>query len=472
MGLPFLATEDFSAVFEAIHGYPPFPWQRRLAETIAASGSWPAALDLPTGSGKTAAIDVALFHLALEADRGSGRRAPVRVAFVVDRRIIVDEAAERATRIAEALAAASGDGPLARMAVRLQSLAGGGPPLFVRSLRGGIPREDDWARTPSQPTILCSTVDQIGSRLLFRGYGVSDGMKPVHAGLLGSDCLFLLDEAHLAAPFSETLYKVAAYRAPPWCEEMPGPWQFVSISATPRTEASPFSLDQDDLSNSVLSRRLNAAKPTHLVKLPLSAKDDPEQHAKGFTDATERLFDKSGARTLAVVVNRVALARAVFDKLRSQLVEDTDVVLLTGRTRGIERDALVAAYKDRIMSGAAADDRRIVIVATQTIECGADFDFDALVTQIAPVDALRQRFGRLNRMGRDIPSPASILAAKDEIASRADDAVYGDRAKKTWDWLIVCADAPQRRGESPTIDFGSQSGPVNRPQSITTRRQS
>ncbi len=454
MSLPPLSADDFQAVFETIHGYRPFPWQRRLAKEVVSGGRWPAALDLPTGTGKTAAIDVALFHLALEADKGPERRAPVRIAFVVDRRIIVDEAAERASRIGEALSEATGDEPLARMAARLRSLAGGDVPLLVRSLRGGIPREDDWTRTPGQPTVLCSTVDQVGSRLLFRGYGVSDGMKPIHAGLLGSDCLFLLDEAHLAAPFSQTLEKVAAYRAPPWCRDEPGPWQFVSLSATPRSTAGTFTLDEDDRADPVRARRLNANKPASLRKLGLSAAENPERHAEAFADAASQLFDNNGVRTLAVVVNRVALARAVFDALRTRLADQGDVVLLTGRTRGLDRDALVASFKDRLMSGAETSDRRLAVVATQTIEAGADFDFDALVTQIAPLDALRQRFGRLNRMGRKVSSPAVILATRDEVAARADDAVYGDRSKKTWDWLVDQAERPRTRGAAPIFDLG------------------
>ena len=62
-----LAPTDFPAFFKALWGVEPFPWQERLLLRIATGvdarhcgedkpGQWPDALDLPTGSGKTAAL--------------------------------------------------------------------------------------------------------------------------------------------------------------------------------------------------------------------------------------------------------------------------------------------------------------------------------------------------------------------------------------------------------------------------------
>ena len=259
-----LSPDDFGAFFRAVHGVDPFPWQARLLRQVAAKGKWPDVLDLPTGAGKTAGLDIAVFHLALEASRGAARRAPLRIAFVVDRRLIVDDAFARAQRLAKMLAAESSDPAITRVAAALRRYAGDdSAPLIARRLRGGVPREDDWARTPAQPTILCSTVDQVGSRLLFRGYGISDRMKPIHAGLLGSDCLILLDEAHLSKPFRQTLAAVSKLRRPDQA-----PWGVALLTATPEeVEAERFELHDDDRAHPLLSRRLAATKPARLIEI-------------------------------------------------------------------------------------------------------------------------------------------------------------------------------------------------------------
>jgi len=268
--LPRLAAADFGAFFSAVHSRPdrvatPFPWQTALLERIAAEdGRWPDLLDLPTGVGKTAAIDVAIFHLAVQAGQAQ-RTAPLRVVFVVDRRTIVDQAWVRATKISDAIEQAK-DGVLASVRARLKSLSRDGEgqrALEVALLRGGIPRIEDWAKQPDRPVVAVSTVDQVGSRLLFRGYGVSDGMKPLHAGLLGNDVLWLLDEVHLSEPFRETLEAIGG-RFRHWGEDvLTAPFAVVEMSATPGRAPgrAVFGLTANDHDNPILRRRLEAKKP-------------------------------------------------------------------------------------------------------------------------------------------------------------------------------------------------------------------
>lgn len=177
-----LSVDDFESFHQAVHdGRLPFDWQSRLLRKIVSERTWPRVLDLPTGSGKTTCIDIALFALALDAFTSPAERwCPRRIALVVDRRVVVDQAAERGRKLLRTLTTSTVP---EMVAVRdaLASLAGSDEePLGVFTLRGGIPKDDGWARTPDQPLVIASTVDQVGSRLLIQGYGVDAGMRPVH----------------------------------------------------------------------------------------------------------------------------------------------------------------------------------------------------------------------------------------------------------------------------------------------------
>ena len=93
-----LAATDFPTFFKEVHGWRPFPWQEALLRRVLDRG-WPALVDVPTGLGKTAVLDIAVFASALRSEHA--RR---RVFLVVDRRLIVDQANEHATCIQQALA--------------------------------------------------------------------------------------------------------------------------------------------------------------------------------------------------------------------------------------------------------------------------------------------------------------------------------------------------------------------------------
>jgi CRISPR-associated endonuclease/helicase Cas3 len=406
--------EQFAEFYKAAHGYDPFPWQQRLAKRVC-DDDWPRAIALPTAAGKTACIDIAVFALACRA-----KVAPRRIFFVVDRRIVVDQAQLHANNLSKVLREAKA-GILNDVADSLREIAQDERPLDVYSLRGGMYRETAWTRSPLQPTVITSTVDQVGSRLLFRGYGVSDSMKPIHAALVGNDALIILDEAHCAKPFERTVQAVKSYRD--WNESCT-PFRFVSMTATP-TEDVP-SDEVDDRKHPVLGKRITASKPAKLVVAEKAKKK------KGTAELVKVL--EMHARELAkeftcvgIIVNRVKTARELKEALG-------EAVLLTGRMRPLDRDRLFHEKLKPVLSN-GEDVPPQFVIGTQCLECGADFDFHALVTECASLDALRQRFGRLNRVANRESAKAVIVVRGDEIEDTGDDPIYGASLANTWKWL-------------------------------------
>ena len=442
-----MSVLDFDAFFQAVYGNPPLPWQSRLTRSLTETDTWPDLIDLPTASGKTACLDIAVFHLAWCAEREEPWRASRRIVFVVDRRLIVDAAADRAQKLKAALE--RNDHPAVHPVVAALSKAGGETPLSCHRLRGGMPRERNFAWHPAQPMIITSTVDQIGSRLLFRGYGQSLYAQPLHAGLLGHDTLILLDEAHLAKPFIDT---VRAIRREQARAQLPllqiRPVRMVTLSATAQNGGTAFRLDQADVQSPLLNARRTAPKPAMLVQ---SASKRGER-IKTIVDQVQTIRQQlpASAAAIAVMVNRVSTARSVFDSLKKLGAGQYDVELMIGRSRPLDRDAVGARVLGRAAAGrsAAATDRDLVVVATQTLEVGADLDFQGLVTECASLDALRQRFGRLDRLGTFRQARATIIGDRDDAADS--DPVYGEALGNTWRWLGSVA---QLIDEIPRVDF-------------------
>ncbi|BCX02193.1 MAG: hypothetical protein KatS3mg053_0131 [Candidatus Roseilinea sp.] len=436
-----LTSERFEAFFTELHGYSPFPWQKRLAAKVLAE-EWPKTVKLPTASGKTALIDVWVYALAAQAALPAAQRTtPRRMAFVVDRRVIVDEAHKRAEKIARQLAEAK-NGILNEVAAALRALAwpDSTVPLQCFQLRGGMYRDDDWARTPTQPTLITSTVDQIGSRLLFRSYGFVKGFTyPIHAGLTAFDMLIVLDEAHCSHPFYQTASAIERYRA--WAKvTLPGPFRFVTMTATPPTDAGrTFELDDEDKKHDVLSSRLNASKPTLLLEPVGNPEDDDSQLRKTLVNAlveqAERLAN-NGLKAIGVMVNRVATAKDVHAALEAKGHKS---LLLIGRMRPFDRDLVQRGADFEQLLADKSETRQLeapmFVVSTQTLEVGANLDFDGLVSECASLDALRQRFGRLNRMGREIQAEGVIVIQANQAKDSKSDPVYGAALANTWKWL-------------------------------------
>ena len=446
-----LTGADFGLFFQELWGHNPYDWQQRLAEQVlqSAGEGWPEVIALPTAAGKTACVDIAVFAMAALADTERGTTPhPRRLFYTVDRRNIVDQTYERATDLRDKLVDAK-DGILHRVADRLRRLAGGTDPepLAVYRLRGGIRQSSSWERNPRQPAVITSTVDQVGSALLFGAYGKGRGVWPVHAGLAANDSIIILDEAHCAQPFLQTLRAVGKYRQ--WAETpQRAPFQAVVMSATPPGEIAPAEIFSDTSSQQgdpghPLGRRQLAAKSARLAEAKRVARGGNPLTALG-QELADVALDLAGAGipTVVVFANRVATARDAYRIIRER--DMADAVLITGRMRQQERERAMRALQ-RVAPDAdpetCAGDRPLIVVATQTLEIGADLDFDGLVTECASLDALRQRFGRLNRAGRDIAAPGRIIIRADQVKDGTPDPIYGEAISATWQWLNEQANA-------------------------------
>ncbi len=411
----------------------PFPWQKRLAEEVARDEKWRREIGVQTGLGKTACLEIAVWWLASQAHRCPAERtAPTRIWWVVNRRLLVDSTAAHAETIARLLEAPSqADRPetarktLEAVAARLRALSADpqGVPLEVIRLRGGVAAETP--TDPAQPAIVLCTLPMYGSRLLFRGYGSSSRRRAVDAAMAGTDSLVLLDEAHLA-PHLRTLLPALEACTPgaqPILAQARARPTLVSLTATgDAADNERFELDEDDRAHPIVLQRLDAVKPLEL-------RMEAGEAARRLADATLDLVGQAPGRAACVVfANTPKTARETFDRLRKKYAEGAaELLLLTGLLREREAERVrerilhkkdgMAAVRDE----AAKRERHLIVVATQTLEVGADIDAEYLVTEACGVRALTQRLGRLNRLGRyeharavyvHVPPPKSRSARK------------------------------------------------------------
>lgn len=441
---------SFEAFIAAVHGSDrrPYPWQQRLAHAFA-GGEVPEWITTPTGSGKTGAIDAAVWALASQAERKPPERTVgVRLIWAVDRRLLVDEVFEQAAGLANRLHDAVSDesAELHEVAARLLALAANGrwqpgfdsatalaeghEPLSVARWRGGVPASLD-RRSPFQPTVITSTVQQVGSRLLFRGYGVSNRSRSLEAALVAQDAVVFLDEAHLAAPFAQTVASVIRYQREQPREQivLPPRLQLVTLTATPPPSADlarSISLERDDLEDEALSNRLRAPKRLRTVE---GDAKPAEQLAALAVQAVDAGAEGAPA-VVAVVANRVRVAVEVRERLVKAFAKRDDaptVALLVGPQRPVDRRRQLEPVAPVLFDGVAPEGP-VVVVATQTFEVGLDADVSHLVTQSASVSAVVQRIGRVNRQGRR--EAGEVTVVRDEGFP-----LYASDEPAAWEWL-------------------------------------
>ena len=413
-----------SAIFEELTSedgdrHPPFRWQARLLQRLL-DAELPRIVDIPTGLGKTSVMALWLIALA------EGARLPRRLVYVVDRRAVVDQATRFAVRLRSNM-----PGELAAK-LGLDVEAG----LPISTLRGGFADNRDWLEDPSKPAIVVGTIDMVGSRLLFEGYGVSRGMRPYHAGLLGVDTLVLLDEAHLCTPFEALLRRVESRGngklGPAGSSDaITPPFRLMSLSATGRddvSETSPgavFPLKAEDREEPEVGRRLLAHKRLKVTELDVA------------TNLAESLAERAVEIGCAAPVSRVLVycdrrrdaveVKALIDKecrrrhKSGELVDEHHSELLVGERRVRERADLETWLDEHGFLGAAhlRPSAPVFLVATSAGEVGVDLNADHMVCDLVAYERMVQRLGRVNRRGgADRRASIDVLALPPELKDK------------------------------------------------------
>jgi len=249
--------------------------------------------------------------------------------------------------------------------------------------------------TPGDPLFespaVVTTFDQAISSALRIGYSLSKGRRTVNAGAVLSSYL-VADELHLF-PRDEALTSLICLlnQRPP---ELP--FLLMTATLTPtiaRGLAEALNAELVDATALTDSdrRRLGVeqrVRHVHWQTMPFTA----DQIA---TKAREQ----SGRRTLVVVntVNRaIDLARELAADPR---IGQQQVRVLHSRFYQAHRAAHEAAIRGAFGKDHDGDWQGEIVVATQVVEVGLDISADLLFTEIAPANALVQRWGRCARWG-------------------------------------------------------------------------
>ncbi|MEY9211473.1 CRISPR-associated helicase/endonuclease Cas3 [Thermobifida halotolerans] len=125
--------------------------------------------------------------------------------------------------------------------------------------------------------------------------------------------------------------------------------------------------------------------------------------------------------SVLAIANTVATAQHLYRRLapaaRESLPDDPDAaVLLHSRFRACDRAAIEHRIRRRHPERDEGEPGRRggLVVATQALEVSLCLDFDRGVSELAPVEALAQRAGRVNRRGRHPEGPVEFRVHETE----------------------------------------------------------
>jgi CRISPR-associated endonuclease/helicase Cas3 len=153
-------------------------------------------------------------------------------------------------------------------------------------------------------------------------------------------------------------------------------------------------------------------------------------HEGTLESCTDQIIARAKTEKVLVVCNRVVQAQALYLALKDKV---PSIALL--HSRYISRDRL--KRENDLVAFPESDDpvmqqipQASVLVATQVVEVSLNVSFEVCYTEIAPVDALLQRFGRVNRLNQH-GQPVEVYVATEFESDRVKFIYSLERIDKT-----------------------------------------
>ncbi|WP_198042833.1 MULTISPECIES: CRISPR-associated helicase Cas3' [Actinoalloteichus] len=147
------------------------------------------------------------------------------------------------------------------------------------------------------------------------------------------------------------------------------------------------------------SHRVSELNGNRIITVDLTALagDDVAARAEWLLDEIEKADGIAVMHNLVrrVAETRDALLRALHRRGSTRFDID-DLITITGRLTIAERAEIEARLKDRFGRGRRPA-RPTIVIGTQVLEQGLDLSFDLVVSDLAPIDSLVQRAGRIRR---------------------------------------------------------------------------
>ncbi|MDA1143000.1 MAG: CRISPR-associated helicase Cas3', partial [Planctomycetota bacterium] len=119
-------------------------------------------------------------------------------------------------------------------------------------------------------------------------------------------------------------------------------------------------------------------------------------HAKKTAGMAEKLVEQGGC--CCIILNTVKQAQAVYQELK---LDDNEKLLFHARFTAADREKITNRVLGMFGKESTCRPQKFVLVATQVVEQSLDVDFDHMISEIAPIDLLLQRSGRIKRHARD-----------------------------------------------------------------------